>query len=213
MELSLNVVTLLYLVASVCFIQALKGLSHPTTSVRGNVFGMVGMGIAVFTTAALIVYRPGWKKAWLIMAATMVVDVDNNGLSDLLIADFTTYHLWLQREDGSFSHFPLTVDVVAETYEEVPRYTPRKPYLIDTNLDESLERSAKALEVAQADLRRKAESLRESRKKAFDPLRRQIVKLLHELGIPNASLSIVLSCASITAPPADSSQPTRLKPR
>jgi len=53
--MSLNLVTLLYLVASVCFIQALKGLSHPTTSIRGNLFGMVGMGIAVVTTAALIV--------------------------------------------------------------------------------------------------------------------------------------------------------------
>ncbi|MDH2237113.1 NAD(P)(+) transhydrogenase (Re/Si-specific) subunit beta [Pigmentiphaga sp. GD03639] len=52
--LSLNVVTLLYLVASVCFIQALKGLSHPTTSRMGNTFGMVGMAIAVLTTAALI---------------------------------------------------------------------------------------------------------------------------------------------------------------
>jgi H+-translocating NAD(P) transhydrogenase subunit beta len=53
--MSLNLVTLLYLIASVCFIQALKGLSHPTTSIRGNLFGMVGMAIAVFTTAALIV--------------------------------------------------------------------------------------------------------------------------------------------------------------
>ncbi|MEY8689524.1 MAG: NAD(P)(+) transhydrogenase (Re/Si-specific) subunit beta, partial [Leptothrix sp. (in: b-proteobacteria)] len=53
--MSLNLVTLLYLVASVCFIQALKGLSHPTTSIRGNLFGMVGMTIAVLTTAALIV--------------------------------------------------------------------------------------------------------------------------------------------------------------
>src|SRR2546430_4278550 len=53
--MSLNLVTLLYLVASVCFIQALKGLSHPTTSIRGNLFGMVGMGIAGFTTAALII--------------------------------------------------------------------------------------------------------------------------------------------------------------
>jgi len=51
----MNLVTLLYLIASVCFIQALKGLSHPTTSIRGNLFGMVGMGIAVLTTAALIV--------------------------------------------------------------------------------------------------------------------------------------------------------------
>ena len=53
--MSLNLVTLLYLVASVCFIQALKGLSHPTTSIRGNVFGMTGMAVAVLTTAALIV--------------------------------------------------------------------------------------------------------------------------------------------------------------
>ena len=53
--MSLNVVTLLYLVASICFIQALKGLSHPTTSIRGNLFGMIGMAIAVLTTAALIV--------------------------------------------------------------------------------------------------------------------------------------------------------------
>ncbi|MDQ0028182.1 NAD(P) transhydrogenase subunit beta, partial [Variovorax paradoxus] len=52
--MSMNVVTLLYLVASVCFIQALKGLSHPTTSIRGNLFGMVGMAIAMVTTGALI---------------------------------------------------------------------------------------------------------------------------------------------------------------
>jgi len=55
----MNLVTLLYLVASVCFIQALKGLSHPTTSIRGNLFGMAGMAIAVFTTAALILRLAG----------------------------------------------------------------------------------------------------------------------------------------------------------
>ena len=53
--MSMNLVTLLYLVASVCFIQALKGLSHPTSSIRGNLFGMVGMAIAMLTTSALIV--------------------------------------------------------------------------------------------------------------------------------------------------------------
>jgi H+-translocating NAD(P) transhydrogenase subunit beta len=53
--MSMNLVTLLYLAASVCFIQALKGLSHPTTSIRGNLFGMIGMAIAALTTAALIV--------------------------------------------------------------------------------------------------------------------------------------------------------------
>ncbi|WP_374592196.1 NAD(P)(+) transhydrogenase (Re/Si-specific) subunit beta [Aquabacterium sp.] len=52
--MSLNLIALLYLVASVCFIQALKGLSHPTTSIRGNLFGMIGMTIAVLTTVGLI---------------------------------------------------------------------------------------------------------------------------------------------------------------
>jgi H+-translocating NAD(P) transhydrogenase subunit beta len=52
--MSMSLVTLMYLIASICFIQALKGLSHPTTSIRGNVFGMIGMAIAAVTTAALI---------------------------------------------------------------------------------------------------------------------------------------------------------------
>ena len=52
--MSMNLITVLYLVASICFIQALKGLSHPTTSRRGNAFGMIGMGIAVVTTVGLI---------------------------------------------------------------------------------------------------------------------------------------------------------------
>ncbi|PAT35896.1 NAD(P)(+) transhydrogenase (Re/Si-specific) subunit beta [Vandammella animalimorsus] len=55
----MNLVTLLYLLASVCFIQALKGLSHPTTSIRGNIFGMTGMLIAVLTTAGLIIKLGG----------------------------------------------------------------------------------------------------------------------------------------------------------
>jgi NAD(P) transhydrogenase subunit beta len=56
--MSMNLVTILYLVASVCFIQALKGLSHPTTSIRGNLFGMIGMAIAAVTTVGLI-----WTQA------------------------------------------------------------------------------------------------------------------------------------------------------
>ncbi|WP_185983640.1 NAD(P)(+) transhydrogenase (Re/Si-specific) subunit beta [Aureimonas mangrovi] len=43
----------LYLVSGVLFILALRGLSHPTTSRQGNLFGMVGMGLAVFTTLLL----------------------------------------------------------------------------------------------------------------------------------------------------------------
>ena len=52
--MSMNLITTFYLIASICFIQALKGLSHPTTSRRGNLFGMIGMGIAVLTTLVLI---------------------------------------------------------------------------------------------------------------------------------------------------------------
>ena len=51
--MSVNSVALLYLIASVLFILALKGLSHPDTARRGNLFGIVGMAIAVLTTLAL----------------------------------------------------------------------------------------------------------------------------------------------------------------
>ncbi len=48
-----NVLELLYLVAAVLFILALRGLSSPETSRRGNYLGMVGMAIAVITTLAV----------------------------------------------------------------------------------------------------------------------------------------------------------------
>ena len=41
---------LAYLIAGVCFILALRGLSHPESSRQGNLFGMIGMAIAVVTT-------------------------------------------------------------------------------------------------------------------------------------------------------------------
>ena len=44
--MSPNLVALLYLVAGVLFILALRGLSSPDSSRRGNQFGMVGMAIA-----------------------------------------------------------------------------------------------------------------------------------------------------------------------
>lgn len=48
--------SLAYLIAGVCFILALRGLSSPTSSQRGNRFGMIGMTIAVVTT--LITHVP-----------------------------------------------------------------------------------------------------------------------------------------------------------
>lgn len=60
--MSMNLITVLYLVASICFIQALKGLSHPTSSRRGNLFGMLGMGLAILTTVGLV-YKLGSELA------------------------------------------------------------------------------------------------------------------------------------------------------
>ncbi|MDO9011599.1 MAG: NAD(P)(+) transhydrogenase (Re/Si-specific) subunit beta [Gallionella sp.] len=51
--MSANSVSLAYLVAAVLFILTLKGLSSPTTARRGNMFGMIGMAIAVLTTLSV----------------------------------------------------------------------------------------------------------------------------------------------------------------
>ena len=50
--MSANLAALLYLVASICFIMALRGLSSPVTARGGNLFGIIGMVIAVATTLA-----------------------------------------------------------------------------------------------------------------------------------------------------------------
>ncbi len=50
--MSANVMASLYLVSAVLFILALRGLSSPVTSRQGNLYGMVGMGIAILTTLA-----------------------------------------------------------------------------------------------------------------------------------------------------------------
>ena len=54
--MSANVIALCYLVASVCFILALKGLSHPETARRGNAFGIAGMTLAVLTTLTVVLH-------------------------------------------------------------------------------------------------------------------------------------------------------------
>ncbi len=56
--MSANIAAICYLVSGVLFILALKGLSHPESSRRGNLFGMIGMGIAILTT--LLVANPGF---------------------------------------------------------------------------------------------------------------------------------------------------------
>src|SRR5438094_6091701 len=59
---------LLYLVASICFIMALRGLSSPDTARGGNIFGIVGMVIAILTTLA----SPGIVSYWLIAVGLVI---------------------------------------------------------------------------------------------------------------------------------------------
>ena len=51
--MSENVSALAYIVASICFIMALRGLSSPVTARRGNLYAIAGMIIAVIATLAL----------------------------------------------------------------------------------------------------------------------------------------------------------------
>ena len=53
--MSASLASFLYLISGVLFIMALRGLSHPTTSRQGNIYGMLGMAIAIVTTLLLAV--------------------------------------------------------------------------------------------------------------------------------------------------------------
>ncbi|MFW5680914.1 MAG: NAD(P)(+) transhydrogenase (Re/Si-specific) subunit beta, partial [Pseudomonadota bacterium] len=48
--MGVNLAAIGYLAAAVCFILALRGLSHPSTARQGNVYGMVGMTLAILIT-------------------------------------------------------------------------------------------------------------------------------------------------------------------
>src|SRR3954469_23567754 len=63
--MSANLAGLLYLVSGVLFIQALRGLSSPATSRKGNIFGMTGMAIAIVTTLAA--HPPASFFAWVLV--------------------------------------------------------------------------------------------------------------------------------------------------
>jgi len=51
-QLHVDLTAIAYLVAAVCFIMSLRGLSSPETSRKGNIYGMVGMAIAIVTTVS-----------------------------------------------------------------------------------------------------------------------------------------------------------------
>jgi NAD(P) transhydrogenase subunit beta len=69
--MSANLAALAYLIAGVLFILALRGLSHPDTSRRGNLFGMTGMAIAVATTLAA--HPPAGLGAWALVIIAVAI--------------------------------------------------------------------------------------------------------------------------------------------
>ena len=56
-----NITAISYLISSVLFILALRGLSSPTTSRQGNTFGMIGMLLAVVTTFFIPEFTPSYR--------------------------------------------------------------------------------------------------------------------------------------------------------
>ncbi|MBV9456891.1 MAG: NAD(P)(+) transhydrogenase (Re/Si-specific) subunit beta, partial [Bradyrhizobium sp.] len=66
-----NLSALLYLVAGVLFILSLRGLSSPATSRQGNLFGMIGMAIAVATTLAN--HPPADGIAWVLVIVGIAI--------------------------------------------------------------------------------------------------------------------------------------------
>src|SRR5437763_11764890 len=71
MAMSADLVALLYLLAGILFILALRGLSNPETSRRGNLFGMIGMAIAIATTLAS--HPPAGYAGWGLVALGMAM--------------------------------------------------------------------------------------------------------------------------------------------
>jgi NAD(P) transhydrogenase subunit beta len=57
-----------YLIAAICFIMALRGLSSPVTSRQGNLYGVIGMVVAIGVTIA----TPGVVSPWLIVGGLLV---------------------------------------------------------------------------------------------------------------------------------------------
>jgi len=69
--MSPNIAALLYLVAGVLFILALRGLSSPDSSRRGNFFGIAGMTIAVLTTLAA--HPPASIFSWVLVVLGIAI--------------------------------------------------------------------------------------------------------------------------------------------
>jgi NAD(P) transhydrogenase subunit beta len=66
-----NLAALLYLISGILFILALRGLSSPVSSRQGNLYGIVGMAIAVITTLSL--KPPQGVSSWVMVIIGIAV--------------------------------------------------------------------------------------------------------------------------------------------
>jgi len=88
--MSANLSALLYLVAGVLFILSLRGLSSPASSRQGNLFGMIGMAIAVGTTLAS--HPPADAVAWILVIVGIAIGAAI-GVAGIFLAGRTKDHL------------------------------------------------------------------------------------------------------------------------
>ena len=72
-----TLISCFYLLSAICFILALKGLASPATSRRGNILGIVGMGMAIVAT----LFMPSLHNQWLLISLIVA-----GGLVGTLIA-------------------------------------------------------------------------------------------------------------------------------
>ena len=89
--MSSTLATAAYVGATILFILSLGGLSNPESSRRGNLYGMVGMTIAVLATVALVGYDGGRVAAERL--ADHVVVTRSENIPRIQEAQASAYHV------------------------------------------------------------------------------------------------------------------------
>jgi len=122
--MSANQVALAYLIASVCLILALKGLSSPETARRGNLFGVIGMVIAVVTTFFL---TPQWTLIAIAIViggsigAVLAKRIQMTQMPELVAAMHSLVGLAAVLIAVAAVHDPASFKIVATAGEPIPR--------------------------------------------------------------------------------------------
>ena len=104
--MSANLSAVLYLVAGVLFILSLRGLSSPASSRQGNLFGMIGMGIAIVTTLAA--QPPAGIGAWALVLLGIAVGVTLVGEGYPLFARILGFLALIMASVNIFGGFLVT---------------------------------------------------------------------------------------------------------